>query len=63
ELLHRGVVRSRNAPAGDFAEHLALIVYGGELAPTVGEELRPARQGRPARSGQVPSGQAKAIRR
>lgn len=33
ELLHRGVVRSRNAPAGDFAEHLALIVYGGELAP------------------------------
>lgn len=33
ELLRRGVVRSRNAPAGDLAEHLALIVYQGELAP------------------------------
>ena len=33
ELLNRGVVRSRNAPAGDLAEHLAVIVYRGELAP------------------------------
>lgn len=33
ELLHRGVVRSRNAPSGDFAEYLASTVYGGELAP------------------------------
>lgn len=33
ELLSRGVIRSRNAPAGDLAEHLALIVYGGKLAP------------------------------
>lgn len=33
ELLGRGVIRSRNAPAGDLAEHLALIVYGGKLAP------------------------------
>ena len=33
ELLRRGVVRSRNAPAGDLAEHLAAIVYQGKLAP------------------------------
>lgn len=33
ELLLRGVVRSRNAPAGDLAEYLALVVYRGELAP------------------------------
>jgi hypothetical protein len=33
ELVRRGVVRSRNAPAGDLAEYLALQVYGGELAP------------------------------
>lgn len=33
ELLGRGVVRSRNAPAGDLAEHLAHLVYGGTLAP------------------------------
>lgn len=33
ELVSRGVVRSRNAPAGDLAEHLALQVYGGALAP------------------------------
>ena len=33
ELLSRGAIRSRNAPAGDLAEHLALIVFGGKLAP------------------------------
>ena len=33
ELRLRDVVRSRNAPAGDVAEHLTRIVYGGELAP------------------------------
>lgn len=37
ELLRRGVVRSRNAPAGDFAEYLANKVYGGELAPASGK--------------------------
>ncbi|MEU3627856.1 hypothetical protein [Amycolatopsis coloradensis] len=33
ELRNRGVVRPRNAPLGDYAEHLAQRVYGGELAP------------------------------
>jgi hypothetical protein len=33
ELRARGVVRSRNAPAGDLAETLAMIVYNGTLAP------------------------------
>lgn len=33
ELRSRGVVRSRNAPAGDLAETLATIVYSGTLAP------------------------------
>lgn len=33
ELLRRSVVRSRNAPAGDIVEHLAAIVYEGDLAP------------------------------
>jgi hypothetical protein len=33
ELLHRGVVRSRNAPAGDLAEYLVANAFGGELAP------------------------------
>jgi hypothetical protein len=32
ELRDRGVVRTRNAPLGDYAEHLAAQVYGGELA-------------------------------
>ena len=32
-LVERGVVRSRNAPAGDLAEHLVATAYGGELAP------------------------------
>lgn len=33
ELVRRGVIRSRNAPAGDLAEHLVRIAFGGELAP------------------------------
>lgn len=31
ELRDRGVVRTRNAPLGDYAEHLATKVYGGTL--------------------------------
>ncbi len=33
ELLRRGVVRSRNAPAGDLAETLVARAYDGVLAP------------------------------
>ena len=33
ELRERGVVRTRNAPLGDYAEHLAAKVYGGTLEP------------------------------
>ena len=33
ELLRRGVVRSRNAPAGDLAEYLVAVAFGGVLAP------------------------------
>ncbi|MFS0912346.1 hypothetical protein AB3M89_11170 [Microbacterium sp. 179-I 3D2 NHS] len=32
ELRARGVVRTANAPLGDYAEHIALSVYGGTLA-------------------------------
>ena len=32
ELRIRGVVRTANAPLGDYAEHMALRVYGGSLA-------------------------------
>ncbi|MFC9560377.1 DUF6998 domain-containing protein [Agromyces sp. NPDC056965] len=32
ELRARGVVRTSNAPLGDYAEYVALEVYGGELA-------------------------------
>jgi len=32
-LVERGVVRSRNAPAGDLAEHLVATAYSGVLAP------------------------------
>jgi hypothetical protein len=32
ELRDRGIVRTRNAPLGDYAEYLAAKVYGGELA-------------------------------
>lgn len=31
ELIRRGVARSRNAPVGDLAEHLAVAAYGGQL--------------------------------
>lgn len=33
ELVRRGVVRTRNAPQGDYAELLVATAYGGELAP------------------------------
>lgn len=33
ELRTRGVVRTGNAPLGDYAEYVALDVYGGALAP------------------------------
>lgn len=33
ELIQRGVVRSRNAPAGDLAELVVAKAYQGELAP------------------------------
>lgn len=33
ELVERGVIRTRNAPAGDLAEYLVAQAYGGELAP------------------------------
>jgi hypothetical protein len=33
ELLRRGVVRSRNAPAGDLGEYLVANALEGELAP------------------------------
>jgi hypothetical protein len=33
ELLRRGVIRTRNAPAGDLAEELVARAYGGRLAP------------------------------
>lgn len=33
ELRSRGVVRTANAPAGDYAEYLVALAYGGELAP------------------------------
>lgn len=33
ELLARGVIRTRNAPAGDYAEYLVSLAFGGALAP------------------------------
>jgi hypothetical protein len=33
ELIRRGVVRTRNAPAGDLAESLVARAYAGTLAP------------------------------
>lgn len=33
ELEARGVIRTRNAPLGDYAEYLAAQVYNGTLAP------------------------------
>ncbi|WP_235213486.1 hypothetical protein [Amycolatopsis sp. MJM2582] len=37
ELHDRGVVRTRNAPLGDYAEYLTAQVYGGELAANSGK--------------------------
>jgi hypothetical protein len=37
ELRERGVVRTRNAPLGDYAEFLAQRAYGGELMPNSGK--------------------------
>jgi hypothetical protein len=47
ELVRRQVIRSRNAPAGEYAEYLAMIVYDGILAPrsTKSSDLR-AQDGR-----------------
>jgi hypothetical protein len=33
ELRHREVIRSGNAPTGDYAELLVRVATGGELAP------------------------------
>ena len=33
ELKHRGVIRTENAPVGDYAEYLVATALGGELAP------------------------------
>lgn len=33
ELIRRGVVRSRNAPAGDLAEEIVRVAFAGSLAP------------------------------
>jgi hypothetical protein len=47
ELVRRQVIRSRNAPAGDYAEYLAMVAYDGVLAPlsTKSSDLR-AQDGR-----------------
>jgi hypothetical protein len=34
ELKGRGVIRTENAPAGDYAEYLVAAALGGKLAPT-----------------------------
>jgi hypothetical protein len=33
ELKHRGVIRTENAPIGDYAEYLVATALGGQLAP------------------------------
>jgi hypothetical protein len=33
ELKHRGVIRTENAPVGDYAEYLVATALGGLLAP------------------------------
>jgi hypothetical protein len=33
ELRHRGVIRTENAPVGDYAEFLVATALGGQLAP------------------------------
>lgn len=46
ELRARGVVRTSNAPLGDYAEWLALRVYGGTLAPNSAKSYDIATAGR-----------------
>ena len=61
ELVRRQVIRSRNAPAGDYAEYLAMVAYDGVLAPlsTKSSDLR-AQDGRlvQVKSRVVVSGQS-----
>lgn len=38
ELRGRGVIRTDNAPAGDYAEYLVAIAFKGEPAPNVAEK-------------------------
>ena len=61
ELVRRQVIRSRNAPAGEYAEYLAMVVYDGVLAPlsTKSSDLR-AQDGRlvQVKSRVVVSGQS-----
>jgi hypothetical protein len=38
ELRGRGVIRTDNAPAGDYAEYLVAIAFKGELAPNAAEK-------------------------
>jgi hypothetical protein len=33
ELKSRGVIRTENAPVGDYAEYLVAIALGGQVAP------------------------------
>ena len=33
ELKHRGVIRTENAPVGDYAQYLVATALGGQLAP------------------------------
>jgi hypothetical protein len=35
ELKERGVIRTENAPVGDYAEYLVATALGGQLAPNV----------------------------
>jgi len=37
ELIDRGLVRTRNPPLGDLAEHIVWKAYGGELAANSGK--------------------------
>ncbi len=37
ELRSRGIVRTGNAPLGDYAEYLAALVYDGPLEPNSGK--------------------------
>ena len=57
ELRRRGVVRTNNAPVGDYAEWLAARALGGEIVANASEksyDLRLPRRG--PGTGQVESG-------